>query len=111
MYGCEGFDESNNFPYWNFSRFRMDFSIKIHGNFLGLNSIEIWWKFLGTSRFDETWVEGSCLHKYGKSIHEKEIEICEFSWFLQEFDLNLFEFWHWLLRIWLIDGFESPLRL
>jgi hypothetical protein len=28
-YGCEGFDEKNNFPYRNFSRFESEFELKL----------------------------------------------------------------------------------
>jgi hypothetical protein len=28
IYGCEGFELRNNFPYWNISIFRMDFELK-----------------------------------------------------------------------------------
>jgi hypothetical protein len=44
-------------------------------NFNGIDGIS-----LGTSRFDENWAKGSCLHLDDTSTHEKEVEvsICEF---------------------------------
>jgi hypothetical protein len=52
------FDVRNNFPCRNFSRFKMDFEFKI----IEASRVGISRKFegicLGTSRFDEYWVEG-----------------------------------------------------
>jgi hypothetical protein len=46
--------------------------------------------FIGTSRFAETWVRGSCLH-LDDNQHLKrnlKIKICAFLALLQEFELN-----------------------
>jgi hypothetical protein len=45
-YGSEGLDERNNFPYWNFSRFEMEFESKFREASMSWISIEIHWKFL-----------------------------------------------------------------
>jgi hypothetical protein len=44
-YNCESFEIRNKFPYRNFSRFEINFELKIQRNFYELNSIEICLKY------------------------------------------------------------------
>jgi hypothetical protein len=55
---------------------------------------------------DEIQAKDYCLHLDDRSLMKRslELQICEFIDLLQEFDLNLLL---WLLRIGLLNGFDS----
>jgi hypothetical protein len=46
-YGCDGFELRNNFPYWNFSRFGMEFELKSREASMSWFQLKFDWKFLG----------------------------------------------------------------
>jgi hypothetical protein len=53
----------------------MDFAIKIRKASRVSISMEFDEILLGTSRFDEIWAKGSCLHLDDTSIYEKEFGV------------------------------------
>jgi hypothetical protein len=71
-YGCEGFDLRNNSPYFNFSKFRMDFELKFREASMSWIPLKI----LGTSEFVEIWLTSSSLHLVSIKIN--------FKWFVLE---------------------------
>jgi hypothetical protein len=108
-YGFEDFGIRNNFPYWKFSNFGLEFELKT----CEASGVWIWVEFdeilIQTPGFDDIWTKNSYLHTDDRSIMKRSLEfqICEFIELLQEFDLN---FDTGYFRIGLINGFNSWLR-
>jgi hypothetical protein len=61
-YGFVENEIRNNFPFWNFSKFGIEFELKKQGSSRVWNSREIYRIWLGFSRIDEIWLRGSWLH-------------------------------------------------
>jgi hypothetical protein len=61
-YGLKELEIRNNFPYRNFSRFEMEFELKIGEASMSRNSLENSLENLGTLDFDEIWPASSLLH-------------------------------------------------
>jgi hypothetical protein len=74
-YGCEGFDVSNNFPYWIFSRFRMEFELKFEQGSKIQVQMDFDWIFFWSLIFDEIWTIGLLFHLDDNSTHENEFDI------------------------------------
>jgi hypothetical protein len=62
QYRSKELEIRNNFPYRNFSRFEIEFEIKIQRASMNWISLENSLKFFGTLDFDEIWPARSLLH-------------------------------------------------
>jgi hypothetical protein len=68
-YGIEDLEIENNFPYWSFSKFGIEFELKIKET----SRVWIWIEFAGTFGLGEIQAKDSCVHKDDRSLMEFQI--------------------------------------
>jgi hypothetical protein len=77
-YGCEALEIRNNFPYWNFSKFGVEFELH-SGEFLSIWIQQKFDEFDETFRIAAIWTMRSWLKLDDKWTHEKEFGIPNFG--------------------------------
>jgi hypothetical protein len=98
-YGFEGFELRNNFTYWNFSKFRIEFEFKIQGSSRVWNSMKFGWMWLKISIIDET-EQGALVCTWMIKSTPKEtwnFNFCDFSRFTPRIWFKFIWIWLWAI--------------